>query len=149
MRIRPASTDDAPTLAEIHAQAFASPWSAAAIADVLAQGFGHLIERHVRPGEGRPSGFVLCRAAGQEAEILTLAVAPAARRRGFARALLEAALHEARSRRARSLFLEVAEDNEAALVLYRSAGFSSVGRRSGYYVDRYGRADALILRRDL
>ena len=48
------------------------------------------------------------------------------------------------------MFLEVAEDNIAALALYHRAGFAAVGRRRGYY-HRAGAApvDAQVLRLDL
>ncbi|TCZ55290.1 GNAT family N-acetyltransferase [Roseicella aquatilis] len=98
-------------------------------------------------GLWRPeAGFVLARAAGGEAEILTLAVLPAARRQGLGAALMAAALAGAAARGAEAMFLEVAAGNAAALPLYRGLGFAEVGRRRRYYPDG---ADALVLRRDL
>ncbi len=91
-------------------------------------------------------GAVLARVAADEAEVLTLAVLPAARRRGLGGALLAAAAREAARRGARTLFLEVAEGNAAARALYAAAGFAPVGRRPRYYP---GGADALVLRLDL
>lgn len=96
-----------------------------------------------RPGEG----FVLARAAAGEAEILTLAVLPPARRRGLGQALVSGAMALAIVRaQAEAMFLEVAEGNAGALALYRGLGFAEVGRRKRYYPDG---ADALVLRRDL
>jgi ribosomal-protein-alanine N-acetyltransferase len=84
-----------------------------------------------------------------EAEVLTLAVRPAQRRRGIARALVDAAALLA-SRTASAMFLEVADDNPAAVALYAQAGFAAVGRRAGYYA-RPGApaADAIVMRRTL
>jgi len=97
-----------------------------------------------------PLGFILVRAVAGEAEILTLAVAPAFRRQGAARALVEAVAVEASRRGARTLFLEVAEDNPAAIALYESTEFEAVGLRRGYYARKDARpADALVLRRRL
>lgn len=96
-----------------------------------------------RAGE---AGFVLARAAADEAEILTLAVVPAWRRRGLGAALLAAAQRRAASLGAAQLFLEVAADNDAARALYAGAGFEAVGLRRGYYA---GGRDALVLRRAL
>ncbi len=91
-------------------------------------------------------GFILCRVVADEAEILTLAVRSEARRRGLARALVDAANEAARLRGATRLFLEVAEDNTAAIELYRRSGFASVGRRRRYYPLPDGSAvDALVL----
>lgn len=138
-RLRAARGEDAGDLAALHAAAFASPWSRADHADLLASpgAFALLAE-----GEG----FILCRAIAGEAEILTLAVAPAARRRGTGRALVEAAAGVAGTLGAETLFLEVAHDNAAALALYDAAGFSRVGLRRGYYASG---ADAVVMRRAL
>lgn len=99
---------------------------------------------------GEPAGLILMRAIAGEAEVLTLAVAPAHRRRGVGRALLEAGLAQAALLGAEAAFLEVAADNPAALNLYRRSGFQEVGRRLGYYARPSGpAADALVLRRTL
>ncbi|WP_203071181.1 GNAT family N-acetyltransferase [Falsiroseomonas ponticola] len=92
------------------------------------------------------SGFILCRVAADEAEILTLAVAPDARRKGVGGALLAEAMAGAVVRGAGAMFLEVSERNEAARALYAAARFSTVGRRRRYYADG---ADAVVMRRGL
>ncbi|MCW3474635.1 GNAT family N-acetyltransferase [Limobrevibacterium gyesilva] len=91
-------------------------------------------------------GLVLARIAADEAEILTLAVAPPARRQGRARALLDAAAGRAAAAGARALYLEVSTANAPALALYAAAGFVEVGRRPRYYADG---SDALVLRRGI
>jgi len=128
-------------LTAIHAAAFPpdEAWSAAIFRAQLAlPGVTGLVHP-----EG---GLILVRIAADEAEVLTLAVAPAARRRGIAAALLRRATAVLRGQGARSLFLEVDAGNEAALSLYGHAGFREVGRRRGYYP---GGRDALVLRREL
>ena len=133
--------DPAP-LAAIHAQCFPDPWDAKAITDLLAA-----------PGAfafTADGGFVLARAAGGEAEILTLAVVPQARRYGTGTALVTAAAEQAYRLGAQALFLEVAAGNLAAWALYRSLGFVEAAKRKGYYTA--GRAtpeDALVLRGNL
>lgn len=129
---------DAEVLAEIHAAAFASPWDADALRT--------LIDRAGAVLEADPDGFFLLQVAGDEAEVLTLAVRPSARRRGLARALTARAAARAAAMGATRLFLEVAEDNAAARALYRSLGFSEAGRRPRYYArPDGGRVDALLL----
>ncbi len=91
-------------------------------------------------------GFILWRAAGGEAEILTLAVIPAARRRGVARRLLALAVERARDDGADALFLEVSDRNEAAVALYDGAGFVRAGLRRGYYATVSPPQDALVMR---
>ncbi|GAW41666.1 ribosomal-protein-alanine N-acetyltransferase [Brevundimonas sp. SH203] len=129
-------------LAALHAEAFAAPWDARAFSDLLAQ-----------PGVClgvETDGFILIRVVLDEAEILTLAVRPDARRQGLGRRLVERACDAAKEAGAASLFLEVAEDNAAARALYARAGFVEIGRRKAYYTGTDGRRiDALALRRDL
>jgi [ribosomal protein S18]-alanine N-acetyltransferase len=79
-------------------------------------------------------------------EVLTLAVAPTARRLGLGTRLLDAAMTLAASRGARVAFLEVSINNVAARTLYARAGFTPTGRRPRYYADG---SDALVLRRSL
>ena len=119
-------------LAAIHAAAFrgAARWSAAALARASADPLCFLL-RAGRGGEA--AGFALGRAVAGEAELLTLAVAPAHRRAGLGRDLLRRFEAQARGRGAAEAFLEVAADNRAAIALYEGAGWTPVGRRSGYY----------------
>jgi [ribosomal protein S18]-alanine N-acetyltransferase len=81
------------------------------------------------------------------ADVLTVGVIPAARRRGIARELLDGLLAEARRRGAVEAFLEVRVDNDAAQALYQREGFVRVGVRRGYYDG--GRVDAVVMRREL
>jgi ribosomal-protein-alanine N-acetyltransferase len=137
-----AGADRAEVLARLHAAAFDHPWDALALRDLLAAP-GVMALAH-------PDGFILVRVAADEAEILTIAVTPAARRQGLGRRLVDAGAQAASERGARSLFLEVADDNPAALALYRRAGFAPVGRRSRYYARTDGpAADAHVLKRPL
>ncbi|KQW69100.1 ribosomal-protein-alanine acetyltransferase [Phenylobacterium sp. Root77] len=146
MKLRGAWSHEADALAQVHAAAFDHAWSAPEIAQLLdgPGGFALLVETD------QPLAFILCRAIAGEAEILTLAVTPAARRRGLARALVDAAAGAARMAGAEALFLEVAHDNVPALGLYEATGFSRAGLRRGYY-DRgaAGAADAVVMRLDL
>jgi len=146
MRLRAADKADVPLMASAHAQAFDRPWDQATFEELLAGSgaFAFVAE------DQDPMGVVLCRALAGEAEILTLAVAPWARRRGVARALMAEALAAARERGASACFLEVDVDNAPAVALYEGLGFERAGLRRAYY-DRggAGRADALVMRLDL
>lgn len=94
-------------------------------------------------------GMAICRTAADEAELLTVAVGRAHRRRGAARRLLGAVIDRVRGDGARTLFLEVGADNPAALTLYNSLGFETVGRRTAYYRRGDGPpADAFVMRLD-
>ncbi len=144
MILRPAVLNDAAELAGLHASAFAAAWCASEIGELLLGpgGFGLVAEE-----EGEARGFILCRTVVGEAEVLTLAVRPAARRQGLAKALMLSALTLARTVGAEVMFLEVAADNAAGVALYQGLGFERIGLRPGYYAGG-GAApvDALVYR---
>jgi ribosomal-protein-alanine N-acetyltransferase len=134
---------DAAAIAALHAASFQRGWGEDEFHRLL-------IDRAVvahRAMIGRTMvGFILSRMAAGEAEILSVAIAPAWRGRGFARPLLDLHLRRLAGLGVRAVFLEVDEHNEPACRLYRNAGFSEVGVRKGYYQEG---ASALVLRRDL
>lgn len=148
-----ARTEDLDRLAAVHAAAFPSaPWSSADLAALLRQEtvFGLVMRRANFFGTRAPVAFVLARLVAGEAEILTIAVDPGHRRRGFARQLMEALFRRLYHDRAATLFLEVDAGNEAALALYRRLRFRKVGERKGYYAHgSVPGATALVMRADL
>ncbi len=92
--------------------------------------------------DSTPVGFCAWRqSAGDEAELLNLAVDPAWRRRGVASALLGVLAGTARG----DIFLEVAEPNAKAIALYTKAGWIPVAIRRGYYHD--GRINAVVMKK--
>jgi [ribosomal protein S18]-alanine N-acetyltransferase len=140
MTIRPVGPAHAAVLAAIHSAAFPrEAWGAGAFQVQLEMHsvLGLLDER---------GGTALLRITADEAEILTIGVIPAARRRGVARALLEESMKRLRALGVRTVFLEVGVRNRAARALYEASGFKEVGRRRRYYANG---EDALILRATL
>jgi [ribosomal protein S18]-alanine N-acetyltransferase len=139
--IEEATSAHAAALAAIHAAAFPQhdAWGEDAIALQLALpgAFGLIDER---------GGMLLGRITVDEAEVLTLAVAPLERRQGIATGLLRATTERVRAHGGTAMFLEVAIGNAPALALYRREGFIEVGRRRHYYSDS---SDALVLRMNL
>ena len=131
-------------MARLHARCFATPrpWTAAEFAAVTAEQLCFtLIES---------DGFLIGRAVADEAEILTLAVDPEARRRGTGARLVQGFLTEGQNRGAASAFLEVAANNQPAICLYLQAGFGEVGLRRGYYTSVDAAAvDAVVMGRAL
>ncbi|MGA8650177.1 MAG: GNAT family N-acetyltransferase [Xanthobacteraceae bacterium] len=138
-----ASERDAAAIAALHAASFQRGWGEDEFHRLL-------LDRNVvchRATAGRSLiGFILSRLAAGEAEILSVAIAPSWRGRGFARPLLDLHLRRLAGLGARTVFLEGGETNVPAGRLYRRAGFYEVGRRQSYYE---GGATALVLRRDL
>jgi len=148
LRLRTAADTDVDVLARLHGLAAPDdPWEQGALSRLLS-----LPKMHARLAEtgGKTAGFILALVVGGEAEILTLCVDPAARRRGVARALLADLYAAARDARSSRIVLEVAADNDVARALYTAEGFSAVGRRPFYYRrPDAAAADALILARPL
>ena len=135
---------DVGRLAALHSVSFTvpRPWSQAEIASLLANPGVFVV--------ALPDGFVMGRVVLDEAELLTLAVAPAARRHGLGRALLARFEADAVRQGATRAFLEVAIDNLPAVQLYSNAGYRETGRRRGYYhTPQSARIDALVMARDL
>ena len=121
----------AAALAAIHAAAFPprEAWGEDAIALQLALpgAFGLIDER---------GGMLLGRVAADEAEVLTLAVAPSCAARASPPRCCAPRGPQVGARGGHAMFLEVATGNAAALALYRREGFVEVGRRRRYYADR-------------
>lgn len=145
MILHPVGLEACFTLADLHDRAFDRPWSAEEF-EALLKGPGAFT---VLGEADEPKGFILCRAVAGEAEVLTVAVDPAARRRGWGAALVEMAAGIAREAGALEMFLEVAADNLAAIKLYETTGFQRVGLRKGYYPHADGAKDAVVMRRTL
>lgn len=141
MKLVAAGPEDAAILAAIHASAFetGAAWDADTLATLLRLDGTFAL----RAGE---EGFILARQTLDEAEILTLAVDPSARRRGVGAALVSTALAAVAAAGATAMFLEVGESNEAAIGLYAVAGFTRIGLRRDYYAPG---SHALAMRRSL
>lgn len=151
-----AEAADLAALAEIHEASFPQGWDADALARLLDSPtmVGWVATRE--GGNGKPLGFVLTRVTGDEAEIITIATDPAARNRGIGRALMGHVVRQLQGDRVRRLFLEVSEENAAALSLYRALGFRQVGVRKAYYASHgersgpgKGAPSALVMELDL
>lgn len=143
--IEPVGADACETLAGLHARAFDKPWSAADIAKMLENPAVVALVA----GGAEPQGFIIAWTAAGDAEILTVAVVPEARRQGIGVALVTAAAAATLARGAASMHLEVAEPNVAARALYAKLGFAEAGRRRDYYATEQGWVDAIVMRRAL
>ncbi|MDP1837644.1 MAG: ribosomal protein S18-alanine N-acetyltransferase [Reyranella sp.] len=137
--------------AALHAEAFVPfgerAWTRQDMAELLASpGVAGLLLQV----EGADAGLAICRVVADEAELITLAVRPAHRRRGAARRLLAVVIDDVRAAGAKTLFLEVAADNPAAQALYKTTGFRIAGSRPAYFRRGGGpAADAVVMRLDL
>ncbi|KIZ40714.1 MULTISPECIES: ribosomal protein S18-alanine N-acetyltransferase [Rhodopseudomonas] len=146
-RVEGATLRDSPKLAELHGASFHRGWGEEEFEDMLTQ--RNTLVHRLRVGR-RIVGFVASRMAADEAEILSIALAPGYRGRGLSRGLLLTHLGHLAGRGIVKVFLEVEENNQPALRLYNWAGFVVAGRRERYYRQPDGeQLNALLMRRDL
>ncbi|HEU4569946.1 MAG TPA: ribosomal protein S18-alanine N-acetyltransferase [Gemmatimonadales bacterium] len=130
-------------MAVLERASFSDPWSPRSLEETI--GLPGMLALVAVDGDDRLLGYLFGRELAGEAEVLNVAVAPAARRGGVGRALLTAALAWFAGRGAGETFLEVRASNQAAIALYEGAGFRAVGRRPGYY--QHPTEDAVLYRR--
>lgn len=142
----PLRATDAARCAELEAMLFDGddPWPEVAFVRELAAAHNRYVAARV---EDKLVGYAgisrLGRTPPFEYEIHTVGVDPAYQRHGIGRAMMTTLLDGAGADAV--VYLEVRTDNEAAIALYGSLGFVSVGVRKRYY--RVSGADAYTMRR--
>ena len=126
-------------VAEIERLCFSEPWSEKALELLLGElGVGVVC---IRNGSVVAYGGMML--APDEGQITNIAVRPSCRRQGLGRAVTEALVQLAQTRKLEQIALEVRASNEAAISLYRGLGFEKVGRRKNFY--RQPTEDALVM----
>lgn len=147
MSIRVATADDLAAIMAIERASFPTDaWSEAMMAGELVSPHGSYL---VVEEAGRIIGYGGVRAVrgATDADIQTIALDATARGTGRGRMLLTALLERASEAGARTVFLEVRDDNPVAQGLYRREGFIETGRRPRYY--QPDDVDAIIMQLDL
>ena len=120
-------------LAELHKQCFPDrPWSASDFADLKKSGCEIIASEN---------GFIVWRNVADEAEIISIGVAPEKRRQGIAEAMITIMEQELKKQSVHKVFLEVSEVNFQAKNLYQKHGFIPTGKRPKYY----NGTDAIIM----
>ncbi len=128
-----AGPERAREIAPLHAKLFQPAWDEAALDQLLSHPASTAFVAEIRVPTAVTVGFVLGQLAADEAEILTVGVAPELQRRGLGRRLVEGFARAAKRAEAKRVHLEVAADNAGALALYKGMGFTESGRRKSYY----------------
>ncbi len=129
--VRRARLDEVGRLAEIESRSSARPWSRRLLEAELRNRHSTVLIADLEGFE--LAGFLVYWTVVDELHLLNLAVDLDFRRLGAATVLLDAMLSDGGSRKARSVLLEVRQDNLAAKSLYLSYGFRPVGIRPRYY----------------
>ena len=124
-------------IANLHKLCFPNkPWSASDFADLKKSGCEIIVSQN---------GFAVWRNVADESEIITIGVAPNARRNGIASAMLTIIENNIKNQGVKKIFLEVASNNIAGQKLYENNGYKTVGIRPKYYDG----VDAILMAKDL
>lgn len=124
-------------IATLHAKCFPHrPWTAADFSDLKKSGCEIIASQN---------GFIVWRQTLDEAEIITIGVAPDARGGGIASAMLGLMERDVKNNGGKKIFLEVAENNAPARALYANNGYNEIGRRPKYYDG----VDAILMEKKL
>jgi ribosomal-protein-alanine acetyltransferase len=123
----------------------AYPWTRGNFNDALANGYVCCVDELA----GEICSYAVLMPGVDEAELLTLGVVANQQRKGLGRGMLNGVLAVARGKNMRRVLLEVRVSNEAAIALYRNAGFVGMGLRRNYYQNKQGGEDAVVMALDL
>lgn len=126
--IVPLAAEHLSALAILEQTCFADPWSETSLREELGNPCARFL---VALRGGEVVGYLGCHHVAGEGFITNVAVTPAHRRTGVARALITAAKQQASS--LFRLTLEVRVSNQAAIALYSSLGFVPEGVRPRFY----------------
>ncbi len=133
--------DDLDQVLTIERASFAMPWSRQLfLRELHNPAISTLLVAFNDSGSSGPgqrargvTGYIVFWVVADEMHILNLAVAPAQRRQGIAKHLVQSALEKAYAKGARIAYLEVRASNAAAQKLYWGLGFTGISLRRGYY----------------
>ena len=151
VRLAPGESADLDAVMDVMTSAFdpgfGEGWTRSQCAGILP--LSGVLLMLARDEQGEVQGFSLLRTVADEAELLLLAVAPNAQRRGVGGSLLDHFISHGRDKGVRRLHLEV-RDGNPAVAMYQAFGFNTEGRRPKYYSGQDGsQHDALTMARQL
>jgi [ribosomal protein S18]-alanine N-acetyltransferase len=141
LAIEPMRHSDIPTVQAIERDIFLSPWPRNAYASELSQNrqAHYIVLRH----GGELVGYGGLWKVVQEAHVTTIGVRASSQGQGFGTVIFAALIQRSYELGARWITLEVRASNSRAIRLYQRFGFTSIGRRRGYYTDNG--EDAVIM----
>ena len=139
--MRDMTLSDVAAVCAIEQQVQSQPWTQGNFSDALRSGYRCLVDEI----DSEIVSYAVLMPVVDEAELLTIAVAPSQQRNGLGGLMLRAIIASAAAQELRKIFLEVRVSNAVAIALYRASGFVEIGLRRGYYQNAEGREDALLM----
>lgn len=144
--IRRLTLSDLEAIESIERDAYPTPWSRSMFAGELAKPSSASLGAYDLDDGGPLVGYLIISRYVDAWHVMNVAVAPAYRRHGIAKQLLEDLFRRTETDPRRGYTLEVRVSNAPAIALYESLGFYPTGVRRSYYTDN--REDALIMWKD-
>ena len=142
-RVRASAANDVHKLVEIEREVARKPWSFNQFVAGSLRANEHSLV--CEQGNGAIVGFCIYQRVLDEATLMNIAVRAVHQGAGLGVLLLAHLLRLLADGGVERCLLEVRRSNEAALALYRKAGFVDDGVRKDYYPTNYGREDALLM----
>jgi ribosomal-protein-alanine N-acetyltransferase len=139
--MRDMTLSDVAAVCAIEQQVQSQPWTQGNFSDALRSGYRCVVDEIAT----EIVSYAVLMPVVDEAELLTIAVAPSQQRKGLGGLMLRAIIASAEAQELRKIFLEVRVSNAGAIALYRASGFVEIGLRRGYYQNAEGREDALLM----
>lgn len=141
MKIRDMQQQDLPAVYEIETQSYEHPWSHSLLSKAqLSNKYTVVLEI-----QQKIIGYAIVSYIVGEAELLNICIHPNSQGKGLATLLLNHIIEHAKNSGNSDMYLEVRASNHAAITLYQHAGFNEIGVRKGYYPDKEGREDAILM----
>ena len=139
------SISDLDRVAEIDSQSFEFAWTREQFQSSFEAGHHFLLVK-----EGAVTvGFAVYMQIFEQAELLSIAIAPTFRHKGYAQMLIEGMCADLMKKGAEYLFLEVRVSNRPARSLYEKMGLTGHYRRKGYEPVETGHEDAIVMQKNL
>jgi ribosomal-protein-alanine N-acetyltransferase len=128
--IRAMGQIDLDDILEIEGLSFISPWTRGMFEETICSPIARNL---VLEKDNKVIGYIMLYSVEDEAHIMNIAIHPVHRRKGFGIYLVNHVIKDCSSDGITDFFLEVREGNRGAQDLYRTLGFSVIGKRKGYY----------------
>ena len=147
--IRTAEERDVSEIAALEKRCFSDAWSETSVRGTMNSPLGYVLIAERTDGEGfdLPCGYLIAQVFDGEGELLRIAAAPEARRRGTGRLLLERMLED---HPCVSVWrLDVRTKNAAAIALYEKYGFRIITENRDAYRDPKDNGYLMIRTADL
>ncbi|OPY72822.1 MAG: ribosomal-protein-alanine N-acetyltransferase [Syntrophorhabdus sp. PtaU1.Bin058] len=128
--IRAMGPADLKDILGIERLSFISPWTRGMFEDTICSPIARNL---VLEKDNRIIGYIMLYSVEDEVHIMNIAIDPGHRRKGYGIYLVNYVIEDCSKDGGTEFFLEVREGNRAAQGLYRTLGFSVIGRRKGYY----------------